>query len=319
MDEYDNDLFYPQKPTLEESKEKSSWKTTVVSLFLFIVTFIYFFSDQISFIVILVIALIIHELGHFLFMKLFRYEDVSMVFVPMMGAFVNGKKKKYSQFESLVVVAAGPFPGMILGFLLILLHTQSPNELYFLSAVVFLALNSINLLPLDPLDGGQILRLLMSKQSDLFLLIFSLLSSLILISIGFLLENWFMMGFGFFLAIRVRNSQKRYYIRKIFREKKINYILDYNDLSNKEFAAMKEVILNENKLLNKLNEMSEDEHSQSMLAKQVDSYLLAPMDIDAHILFKLAIIVFWITSFVAPIYYLFVVNPFLIDYGILYR
>jgi hypothetical protein len=216
-------------------------------------------------------------------------------------------------------VAAGPFPGMIFGFLFLLLNTQSPNELYFLVAVVFFALNSINLLPLDPLDGGQLLRLLVSKQSDLFMLIFSLLSSLILIGIGFLLENWFMMGFGFFLAIRVRNSQKRYYIRKIYREKKINYILDYSDLSNKEFAAMKEIILDENKLLRKLNEMGEDDNSQSMLAKQVDDYLLAPMKNDAHILLKIGIIVFWIASFVAPIYYLIILNPFLIDYGILYR
>lgn len=319
MDEYENDHLYPQKPTLEDSKEKSSWGTTAVSLILFILTFAYFFNDQIAFITILVIALIIHELGHFLLMKLFGYKDVSMVFVPMMGAFVNGKKKGYSQYESLLVVAAGPFPGMIFGFLFLLLNTQSPNELYLLVSVVFLALNSINLLPLDPLDGGQLLRLLVSKQSDLFMLIFSFLSSLILIGIGFLLENWFMMGFGFFLAIRVRNSQKRYQIRKIYREKKINYILDYSDLSNKEYAAMKEIILDENKLLRKLNEMGEVDNSQSILAKQVDDYLLAPMENDAHILLKIGIIVSWIVSFVAPIFYLITANPFLIEYGILYR
>ena len=82
---------------------------------------------------------------------------------------------------------------------------------------------------------------------------------------------------------------------------------------------MKEIILDENKLLRKLNEMGEDDNSQSMLAKQVDDYLLAPMKNDAHILLKIGIIVFWIASFVAPIYYLIILNPFLIDYGILYR
>ena len=71
MDEYNNDLFYPQKPVLEESKESPSWGTTILSLILFIVTFAYFFNDQISFIAVLVSALIIHELGHFLLKNCF--------------------------------------------------------------------------------------------------------------------------------------------------------------------------------------------------------------------------------------------------------
>ena len=319
MNESDNNLFYPEKPALEEKKESSSWATTVVSLLLFILTFAYFFNDQLSFIVILVTALIIHELGHFILMKLFGYKDVSMVFVPMMGAFVNGKKKKYSQYQSLFVVAAGPFPGMIIGFIFLLIYAHYPTELYFHISLIFLALNSINLLRLDRLDGGQLFRLLVSKQSDLFMLVFSFLSSLILIGIGFLLENWYLMGFGFFLAIRVRNVQKSHYIRKIYREKKINYTIDYSDLSNKDFAAMKEIILEESKLIRKLKDIGEDDESQLLIANQVNHYLLAPMENDAPILVKLGIVLFWIISFVAPIYYLIVMNPFLIDYGILYR
>jgi stage IV sporulation protein FB len=319
MDEYNNDLFYPQKPVLEESKESPSWGTTILSLILFIVTFAYFFSDQVSFIAVLVSALIIHELGHFLLMKLFGYKDVSMVFVPLMGAFVNGKKKRYSQWQSLLVVAAGPFPGMIIGFIFLLIYAQYPNEIYFHIALIFLALNSINLFPLDPLDGGQLFRLLVSKQSDLFMLVFSFISSLILIGIGFLLENWFLMGFGFFLAIRVRNMQRRHYIRKIYREKNINYIIDYNDLSNKDFFTMKEVILEDNKFIRKLKDMGDEDQSQIIIANQVNHYLMAPMENDAHFLLKLGIILFWIASFVVPIYYLLVLNPFFIDYGLLFR
>jgi Zn-dependent protease len=319
MEEYDNEIFYPQKPALEETEEKSSWGTTVVSLIIFILIFAYFFNDQISFIAVLVSALIIHELGHFLLMKLFGYKDVSMVFVPMMGAFVNGKKKKYSQFQSLLVVAAGPFPGMIIGFLFLLIYAQNPNELYFLVAIIFLALNSINLLPLDPLDGGQLFRFLMSKQSDLFMLVFSFISSLILIGIGFLLENWYLMGFGFFLAIRVRNVQRSHYIRKLYREKNINYIIDYSDLSNKEFSAMKEIILENSKFLKKIKDLNDEDESQIIIANQVNHYLLAPMENDAHFLLKLGIILFWIASFVVPFYYLLVINPFFIDYGVLFR
>ncbi len=323
MDNYDNELFYPPKPILEETKEHFSWLYTIGSLFLFILAFAYFFSDQISFILILVIALIIHELGHFFLMKIFGYQNVIMIFIPLMGAFVNGKKKKYSQFESLLVVAAGPFPGMLLGFLFLVVNSQYPNEIYFLIAIVFIALNSINLLPLDPLDGGQLLRLLVSKDSDLFLLIFSLISSLTLIVSGFFLDNWYLMGFGFFLAFRVRNVQKRYYMRKIFRQKNIDYVIDYNDLSNKAYAAIKEVILDNSSLLRRLKGMEENEEEEDeinrMLADQVNYYLVAPMANDAPLLVKLGIVIFWFASFVIPLYFLLVVNPFFIDYGVLYR
>jgi Zn-dependent protease len=319
MEQYDNDLIYPQKPPFEDSKDKSSWVTTLVSLVLFISTFAFFFNDQLAVLAILVSALLIHELGHFLLMKLFRYQGVTMVFVPMMGAFVNGKKKKYSQNESLLVVAAGPFPGMIIGYLLLLIYAQNPNENYFLAALIFLALNIINLLPLDPLDGGQLFRFLLAKQSDSFMFVFSLISSLILILSGFLLDNWYLMGFGFFLAIRVRSAQKRYYMRNLFKEKNINYVVDYEDLSNKEYSAIKEIILDNSKLLRKLKEIEENEESQSMIVNQVNYYLVAPMQNDAHFLLKIGIILFWIASFVVPFYYLIVINPFFIDYGILYR
>lgn len=323
MDNNDNELFYPQKPIREETKSDFSWRSTVSSLILFILAFAYFFSDQISFIVILVIALIVHEFGHFLLMKKFGYQDVIMVFVPLMGAFVNGKKKKYSQLESLLVVAAGPFPGMIIGFLFLVVFSQQANEMLFLIAIIFLALNIINLLPLDPLDGGQLLRLLVAKNSDLFMLVFSLISSLTLIVSGFLFDNWYLMGFGFFLAIRVRSVQKRHYMRKIFRQKNINYITDYNDLSNKGYAALKEVVLDNSSLLRKLKDMEEDEEEedkiQRMIADEVNYYLEAPMENDAHFLVKLGIVFFWIASLVIPIYFLLVVNPFFIDYGVLYR
>ena len=201
--------------------------------------------------------LLIHELGHFLFMKLFRYENVKMLFVPLMGAFVQGKKKKYSQVESLLVVGAGPFPGMILGVLFLYLSSVYHETNFFLLSILFLALNSINLLPLDPLDGGQLFKLLLRKNSDLFLLIFSFSSSMILIALGLYLENWYLTGFGFLMGFRVRNMQRNYIIRKCLREENINFTKDYNELTNQEYAQIREVILDNSKSLKKFKEMDE--------------------------------------------------------------
>jgi Zn-dependent protease len=199
MNELNENSFYPQKPIFEEKKESGNWIKTLLSMALFIGTFLLIFEEQLSFVLMLVLVLFVHELGHFLLMKLFKYENVKMLFVPLMGAFVQGKKKQYSQFESLLVVGAGPFPGIILGVLFLFLFQINLDANYFLISILFFALNLINLLPLDPLDGGQLFKLLLRKNSDLFLLIFSFTSSMILILLGLYLENWYLTIFGFFM------------------------------------------------------------------------------------------------------------------------
>ena len=54
------------------------------------------------FIFFVIAVLFIHEMGHFSFMKLFKYTNVIMMFVPLMGAFVRGEKEKYEQKQSVL-------------------------------------------------------------------------------------------------------------------------------------------------------------------------------------------------------------------------
>lgn len=312
---YENN-FYPQKPVLSENKESGNWIKTLLSMALFIGTFLLVFEEQISFVLLLVLVLLIHELGHFLFMKLFRYENVKMLFVPLMGAFVQGKKKKYSQVESLLVVGAGPFPGMILGVLFLYLSSVYHETNFFLLSILFLALNSINLLPLDPLDGGQLFKLLLRKNSDLFLLIFSFSSSMILIALGLYLENWYLTGFGFLMGFRVRNMQRNYIIRKCLREENINFTKDYNELTNQEYAQIREVILDNSKSLKKFKEMDEGDDADRLVAQEVNSILITPMQMNAPWWLKFFVILLWIASFVVPVFLIAQIDTSVFDYGV---
>ncbi len=312
---YENN-FYPQKPVLSENKESGNWIKTLLSMALFIGTFLLVFEEQISFVLLLVLVLLIHELGHFLFMKLFRYENVKMLFVPLMGAFVQGKKKKYSQVESLLVVGAGPFPGMILGVLFLYLSSVYHETNFFLLSILFLALNSINLLPLDPLDGGQLFKLLLRKNSDLFLLIFSFSSSMILIALGLYLENWYLTGFGFLMGFRVRNMQRNYIIRKCLREENINFTKDYNELTNQEYAQIREIILDNSKSLKKFKEMDEGDDADRLVAQEVNSILITPMQMNAPWWLKFFVILLWIASFVVPVFLIAQIDTSVFDYGV---
>jgi Zn-dependent protease len=316
MNELHENSFYPQKPIFEEKKESGNWIKTLLSMALFIGTFLLIFEEQLSFVLMLVLVLFVHELGHFLLMKLFKYENVKMLFVPLMGAFVQGKKKQYSQCESLLVVGAGPFPGIIFGVLFLFLFQFNLEANYFLISILFFALNLINLLPLDPLDGGQLFKLLLRKNSDLFLLIFSFSSSMVLILLGLYLENWYLTIFGFFMGFRVRNMQRNYIIRNCLKQENINYIKDYTDLTNQEYSQIKEVILENSKSLKKFKDMDEGDDADKLVAQEVNSILVVPMQMNAALWLKLLILFFWIASFVLPVYFIAQIEPDVFDYGI---
>ena len=299
MEEFD---FYPPKPELIEHKPKSSLSLTIFSLVLFALVFLLLFEDQIAFIGYLMVVLFIHEMGHFAMMKLFGYRNVRMLFIPLMGAFVQGKKRNYSQREAFWVLIAGPFPGILIGFGMMMV-AATWKEISWLNepAVLFLLLNIINLLPLDPLDGGQMFKLFVKKNNEFFLMLFALISSLVIIGVGFLIQSYLLIGFGFFMAIRVRSLQRKYQMHKDLIEDEVNYATTYKGLSNRDFLKIKEVLLENTPALKKfVDQVSEDE-SDPVLASQVNNVLITPLKKDASVFFKIFILLFWIFSLLSPL------------------
>jgi len=308
MEEFD---FYPQKPDLVENTPKSSFSLTVFSLVLFVLTFVMFFgTDEFNFIIYLIVVLMIHELGHFLAMKFFKYENVRMLFVPLMGAFVQGKKKNYSQRQSFIVIAAGPFPGALLGGALMWYGSYIHADWLISLSSLFLLLNLINLLPLDPLDGGQLLKLFAKKNHELFLMIFAFGSSIAIIAAGFFMESYgyFLIIFGFFMGFRVRALQKQYQMHKELREEKVNYSTTYKLLSNRDYMKIKEVVIANTPQLQKYIDQVSDDQADPLLASQVNSVLVTPLNNDASPLFKFTLLLMWIISFLVPIGLYFVVD-----------
>ena len=300
MENYD---IYPAKPHIEKVKIESNWGLTAFSLVLFVGVFLLLFKDEIDFVLFLILVLFIHEMGHFTFMKLFNYENVRMLFIPLMGAFVQGSKEKYSQTQSFIVVAAGPFPGICIGIITLFLSSFYQLNWLLELSFLFLFLNIINLIPIDPLDGGQLFKLLVHKKRDLFLIIFAFISSLILILVGFLIWSWVTMIFGFFMGVRVRGMQRNYQIRKLLDEQNINYISTYHDLSNRDYAMMKEIIVGETPSLKKFLALSDDTNDD-VLASHVNSVLLAPVKYDASFWLKFSIVVSWVILVFLPLFLL---------------
>ena len=92
-------IIFPPKPS-SEKPASNIWVKSIISLGLYIVLGYYVFK---SFNILLLITavVIIHEMGHFLAMKAFRYKDLGIFFIPLLGAYVSGSKREVSQLNQL--------------------------------------------------------------------------------------------------------------------------------------------------------------------------------------------------------------------------
>ena len=299
--------LYPEKPILVRKTTESNWGLTVFTIVLFIAVFLSFYKDRADFVFLLVVVLLVHEFGHFFYMKRFKYENVRMLFVPMMGAFVQGNKSKYSQRESVFVALSGPIPGIALGALILLLSSYYHLNWLALLAFLFLFVNAVNLLPLDPLDGGQVLKVLLLQQHALYSIVFSLLSSLVLLFIGFLMSDWLIIAFGFLMGFRIRNMQVNYQMHKELKDLEVNYQVAYEDLSNRDYHVIKEVLISYRKTARMYAENPSDD-SEQLMAHMVDELLFVPVEQDLSTLGKWAVVLLWLGFLGVPFVLYFTVD-----------
>lgn len=130
--------------------------------------------------------LALHEAGHWLTMRLFKYRDLQMFFIPMFGAAVTGKHWNVPGWKKALVSLAGPIPGIVLGLGLgvasIVWHNQWLNK----AALMLLFLNGLNLLPIFPMDGGHVLQATVFCRNRWLEVVFRLLAigGLLLLSVG---------------------------------------------------------------------------------------------------------------------------------------
>jgi len=298
------DSFYPPKPFLEKERHKQGHlAVTVFSIVLFAIAFLFFFDKQIVFLTELLAVLLVHEFGHYLMMKRFGYENVRMLFIPLMGAFVHGSKPEYRQKESILVILAGPLPGIAIAVALWLIGLD--QNIQWMVDVAFLSfvLNVINLIPLLPLDGGRLLNVMFFERMELFQLIFAFCSSLAMIGLGLLLDSYLLMGFGFIMGLQVRGMHRKYIVHKSLRDSNVEYRTTYDNLTDKAYHFIKKEVLEHTPGLRRFMEDSESsEDVATIVASEVSNMLVPPHHRDAGLGYRLFILFVWIAAMVGPVY-----------------
>ncbi|WP_020405645.1 site-2 protease family protein [Hahella ganghwensis] len=152
------DAYHRQEKLVNSSKLEGMGKVMVflVSVLAFAAVFGVVWSP--SLVIVIIGVLLFHELGHIAGMWLCGYRDLQILFIPFMGALASGKKDKPTALQKAVVSLMGPVPGIILAFVLQYLFPDSDSQWMNQTILLLLIINYLNLLPIMPLDGGQLLN-----------------------------------------------------------------------------------------------------------------------------------------------------------------
>lgn len=230
------------KPVLVQD-EKNWMRKSLISLAIYGILFLFIFKTEPIYIAAVLVVLIIHEFGHFFAMKAFNYSDVKMFIIPLLGAYVTGKKSIISQRQMSIIILAGPVPGIIIGLAMLLYTDFHPNDRIEMLGKIFLGLNFFNLLPFMPLDGGRILETLFINHNHALRVIFTSISILVLLLLAILFESLFFLiipiSMVFDLIMEIKNQKIRNYLV----QENINYVTEYNDLPDKDYWTIRDCIL----------------------------------------------------------------------------
>jgi Zn-dependent protease len=313
-----NDTFpepsagYPPKPELE-NKKGNVWIRSITSLALYLLIgyyfFSYFFSVNWALLLILTAIVIFHELGHFLAMKTFHYKELGIFFIPLLGAYASGTKREVSQKQSAIILLAGPMPGIIIGIILLLVsNNHFVEDFYHIdllkwTARLLIFLNILNLLPIYPLDGGQLLNRLFLDESRLVEKIFVVVSALALGYFAVRISFYPLLVFPAMMLFRLRNETRFDALTRKVEEQGINLEKTYEEITDEEYWRIRNILIENNySTLRNVNPAPPYEYSayENRVVSAIENLLQRTVIQDLSWFGKLIIILVWAGSFAVP-------------------
>ncbi|MBS1634419.1 MAG: hypothetical protein JST26_00760 [Bacteroidetes bacterium] len=298
----ESELKYPPKPILVQNKK--NWVTrSIISLVMYAVFFIIFLQGNPVYVAAVLVVLLIHELGHFFAMKLYGYNDVKLFVLPLLGAYVTGTKSRISQRQMSVIILAGPVPGILLGFAMLMYTLYYPNDRIHMLGNIFLYLNLLNLLPFMPLDGGRLLETLFIRERYIIRMVFSILSIIAMTLVAIVFPNSIIfllipVSMIFNVVLEVKNQKIRDYLK----QEHINYITDYADLPDKNYWSIRDCLLLAYSTRYKGVEPGVYQYSvaEGAIIQHITSILQTPFQVDVKAFGKLFIMLLYVAMFALP-------------------
>lgn len=148
----------------------------------------------------LVGALFVHEFGHLLAYRLIGQPWGRMLFLPFLGAIAVPRLGFTTQGQSVFAALMGPAFSAIVAVICALVLWASGNPparaLWVLAGLVVAGLNLFNLLPVEPLDGGVVLRSVFGRLLGRFARFGLMAVGAAIVAAGFAFEQVLLVVFG---------------------------------------------------------------------------------------------------------------------------
>ncbi len=301
-DKQSSDLIYPPKPELVE-KSQNALTRSLIGLFIYALLFYFIFDQNLAYIAAIMLVIIVHEMGHFLLMRLFDYQNVKIFIVPLLGAFTSGKKQKVSQWQLSLIILGGPVPGIIIGTVLFWLNLEWNNTTVQMLANTFLVINLLNSLPVYPLDGGRLIETLFFKDNHVIRLVFGIISIIVLLVLCLVLMSPLLIIIPLLIGLELYNENKHQKIRDYLKQENISIYTDYHNLPDKNYWLIRDCILFSfpKKYAGLVPGKLEYSPFEPLLVQHISAVLKVNIEFDLSVLKKLFVLLFYISSFFAPL------------------
>ncbi|EHJ02080.1 peptidase M50 [Clostridium sp. DL-VIII] len=132
--------------------KKFTLNILIVSLIILVLGLAISFKYSVGYLFILMI----HELGHYITAKFLKINVVFGGFTPVGAYIVHGSTKNCR--ENALIAMGGPVFGGILGLIYYIVYYVTGDYTFLVLTLTSIMLNLVNLIPVRPLDGGQIVE-----------------------------------------------------------------------------------------------------------------------------------------------------------------
>jgi Zn-dependent protease len=156
----------------------------------------------------LIPILIVHEAGHWVAMNAFGYKNMRMFFIPFFGAAVSGRNLNVSGWKKAAVALMGPVPSIVLSILLLVPAIRYDLKWLLELSLISLVVNLFNLVPILPLDGGQLLQAVLFSRSRFLDVLARVFAAGALFMLGVAVGEWVLMLLGGFMAMGIPLSYR---------------------------------------------------------------------------------------------------------------
>lgn len=119
-------------------------------------------TDRTGLVIPTLFSVLLHEVGHLIFMWIFECEPKSIKLVPASISITRGMSAK--KYGDLLISLAGPMVNLIMFCSLYVNFLITKSAFSLDCALINLAFFIFNMLPVSGLDGGAILKIILSKK-----------------------------------------------------------------------------------------------------------------------------------------------------------